>query len=69
MEWSESKSANVKPWLSTDPMEHIAGLPDYGFRLPFDHVFTEKCWPFMRPHLHQIPQFLGFAYRRVFIFF
>ena len=54
-----------KEWLATDALKSIDGLPDFGFRLRFDHVFTESCKPFTTPRLHQLPSLIGIAYRLV----
>ena len=53
----------VPEWLSCEKLREISDLPSYGFRLGFDHTFTEKCGPFMMPRMHQIPGFLGVSLR------
>jgi len=59
----ETTVFNSNEWLSTTPLAQIDGLPEFGFRLPFDHVFTEPCKPFSMPRIHQLPSFVGLAYR------
>ncbi|ESN98572.1 hypothetical protein HELRODRAFT_177051 [Helobdella robusta] len=52
-----------RPWLSTEPLPKIAGLPDYGYRLGFDYVHTKKCRPFKRPRLKHVYKHVGFFFR------
>ena len=56
---------STEEWLDAACLSQIKGLPDYGFRLNFDHEFKEKCTPFMMPRLHQIPGFLSMSFRLV----
>ena len=53
----------TQEWLSTEPLEKVDSLPDFGFRLRFDHKFTEHCRPFTMPRLNQIPDLIGMAFR------
>lgn len=50
-------------WLSSKPLDKIDGIPDFGFRLRLDHIFSEPCKPFSMPRFNQIPGFIGPAYR------
>lgn len=59
----ENGENSTSEWLRCSPREEVDGLPDFGFRLPFDHVFSESCKPFTMPRLHQIPPLVGMAYR------
>ena len=56
-------SAEEEPWLSTEPLETVHGVPDFGFRLKLDHEFKEVCQPFSKPRLRQMYGFIGMGIR------
>ncbi|XP_076443638.1 non-lysosomal glucosylceramidase-like isoform X2 [Babylonia areolata] len=48
---------------STTPRERIAGLPDFGWRVPLSYSCDLKCHAFFQPRLNQIPQYIGLSFR------
>ncbi|BFY98894.1 hypothetical protein BsWGS_01934 [Bradybaena similaris] len=47
----------------TTPRKHVAGLPDYGWRVPLTYNCNVKCTPFSKPRISQIPQYVGLGLR------
>ncbi|GFS08363.1 non-lysosomal glucosylceramidase [Elysia marginata] len=48
---------------ASTPREHVAGLPDYGWRVPMSYKCDVKCSPFAKPRINQIPQYIGLGLR------
>ena len=47
----------------TTPRTDISGIPKFGWRVNFDYECKEKCDPFTKPRLDQIPALIGLSYR------
>ncbi|CAI9730886.1 non-lysosomal glucosylceramidase-like [Octopus vulgaris] len=47
----------------TIPTEQIAGVPDFGWRVPLSYSCQMKCKAFFTPRLKQIPSYLGLGVR------
>ena len=50
---------------TTTPRGSIAGVPDYGWRVPLSYSCDLKCSPFFQPRLSQLPQYVGLSIRWV----
>ncbi|RUS80876.1 hypothetical protein EGW08_011347 [Elysia chlorotica] len=48
---------------ASTPRGHVAGLPDYGWRVPMSYKCNVKCSPFAKPRIGQIPQYIGLGLR------
>lgn len=61
---SKSRIVDHTPEASvTTPREDIKGVPKFGWRVSFDHECKEKCDPFTKPRLQQLPSLIGLGYR------
>lgn len=47
----------------TIPTEEIAGVPDFGWRVPLSYSCPMKCKAFFTPRLKQIPSYIGLGVR------
>ena len=50
----------------TTPQEDIKDVPKFGWRVKFDYECKEKCDPFTKPRLQQLPSLIGLGYRYIF---
>ncbi|ESP03323.1 hypothetical protein LOTGIDRAFT_237752 [Lottia gigantea] len=45
------------------PAEDIPGVPDFGWRVKLSYECPDKCSPFFKPRVSQIPQYMGLSMR------